>query len=142
MLLFVGIQLGLVSSKVKSQGPSGLYVTAVANGIQEILDRYSDVVVELETRILENPYITLTEMKVALEAFRSIFRTLASLMKKVFESVLKMFMVKTSSQGLTRFSELCWLIKIQTQRKSSGLIVEILKAEYDLNIPIQDELQM
>jgi hypothetical protein len=78
----IGIQLGLKKPS-KTHGPNGLYVTSVANGIQEILNEYLRVVADLETKILENPYVTLTEMLAELESFRAVFTALVSLTKKV-----------------------------------------------------------
>lgn len=67
---------------------------------------------ELEMQVLENPYMTVTAIRAKVEPFRAVFETLDSM-----------------------------LLKVHGQSRSSALIVEIVKSEYDLNVHVQDKLK-
>lgn len=100
-----------MSSQAQGQGPTGIFVSSLCNGLQEILDTYLKMVPKLELLILEDPYTTMTHVRAYLEPFRPLFLVLLSL-----------------------------IMEVEAQTKSSGVIVEIVKKHYDMNIQLQEEL--
>lgn len=91
---------------------TGLYVSSFCNGIRDITEQYRKEIARLEEDLLENSYMTVTEMRAKVEPFRAIFQALDSM-----------------------------IFKIQAQSKSSVLIVEFVKMEYDHHVHLQNTLK-
>ena len=70
-------------SMKETAGPRGLYVTAIANGIQAILNDYLDLLTDLEMRLIQDLNLTFNYLRAAVEKYREIFTALVSLVHRV-----------------------------------------------------------
>lgn len=96
----------------KKQKPVGRYLSAFCSGIRDIIKHYRQEISYLEHDLMTNPYMTVTEIRAKVEPFRTVFQALDSM-----------------------------ILKVQAQSRSSVLIVEFVKAEYDLNVHLQGILK-
>lgn len=105
-------ETGIELLSSKRKKITGRYTSSLCNGIQDILKQYQNEITELELEILEDPYITVTAIRSKVEPYRAVFEALDAM-----------------------------LLKIHGHSRSSCLVVEIVKGEYDLNVHLQTSLK-
>ena len=62
---------------------SGLYMRALCNGIEETLDKYRSTVVEMETKILNDPLLSLTSLHQGLHLYAQILPAITGLTARI-----------------------------------------------------------
>jgi len=59
------------------------YTSSISFGLEAIINKYVDVLIELEWKVLNDPAISLTYVRFVCEPFRGLFRALFSFMTEV-----------------------------------------------------------
>lgn len=95
ILLLLGCNLNVIyflvdmstdrSVTLNAEVPTGLYICAFCNGVQQVLEDYCNTVKQLENIFLENPQLPLTYVLSSVEKYRHLFQELL-LMIKVIEN--------------------------------------------------------